>query len=68
MTSAEGVRAARLCANKNMDRDRDSKIMSSSLSAQHPSVVIHLNTLFTNFGPEIAMLQAVYLQSREAMT
>jgi hypothetical protein len=34
----------------------------------HPSVVIHLNTLFTNFGPEIAGRQAVYLQSREAMT
>src|SRR6185295_19011378 len=48
-TSAKGVCAGPSCANKNMEWDDDSKIKSSRLIARQPSVVIHLNTLFTNF-------------------
>jgi hypothetical protein len=35
-----------------MEWDGDSKIKSSRQSAHQLSVVIHLNTLFTNFGPD----------------
>jgi hypothetical protein len=43
---------AAILREHNTERDEDSKMESSRLRADHPTAVIDLNTLFTNFGPD----------------